>query len=118
MALAKPQGQGILEEPMIVEMRTYTLRAGEMANYLKLYEAEGLAAQTRILGRLLGYYSSETGDLNQLIHLWGYEDFTDRQRRRAALYDDPDWLAYVPKIFPLIISQESRILSPTRFSPA
>lgn len=102
---------------MIVEMRTYTLRPGEVANYLRLYEAEGLATQTRILGRLLGYYSSETGDVNQVVHLWAYEDLADRQRRRAALFADPDWLAYIPKIVPLLVSQESKILNPARFSP-
>ena len=103
---------------MIVEMRTYTLKVGQVGNYLKLYEAEGLATQTRILGRLLGYYASETGDVNQVIHLWAYEDLADRQRRRAALFADPAWLAYIPKIVELIVTQESKILNPARFSPS
>jgi hypothetical protein len=102
---------------MIVEQRTYTLRPGEVTNYLRLYEAEGLAVQTRILGRLVGYYTSETGDVNQLVHLWAYDDMADRQRRRAALFADPVWLAYVPKVMQLILTQESKILLPTRFSP-
>jgi hypothetical protein len=102
---------------MIVEMRTYTLRPGEVGNYLRLYEAEGLATQTRILGRLLGYYSSETGDVNQVVHLWAYEDFAERQQRRAALFADPTWLAYIPKIVGMIVTQESKILNPARFSP-
>ena len=103
---------------MIVEMRTYTLKPGQVGNYLKLYEAEGLETQTRILGRLLGYYASETGDVNQVIHLWAYDDLADRQRRRAALFADPVWLAYIPKIVELIVTQESKILNPARFSPA
>ena len=102
---------------MIVEMRTYTLKVGQVGNYLKLYEAEGLETQTRILGRLLGYYASETGDVNQVIHLWAYDDLADRQRRRAALFADPVWLAYIPKIVDLIATQESKILNPARFSP-
>jgi hypothetical protein len=102
---------------MIVEMRTYTLHPGQVASYLRLYEAEGLATQSRILGRLLGYYSSETGDVNQVVHLWGYDDFADRQKRRAALFADPTWLAYLPKIVPMIITQESKILNPAKFSP-
>lgn len=102
---------------MIVEMRTYTLKVGETARYLRLYEAEGLAVQTRILGRLFGYFTSETGDVNQLIHMWAYEDLAERQKRRAALFADPDWLAYIPKVTALIERQESKILNPTRFSP-
>jgi len=102
---------------MIVEMRTYTLHPGQVANYLKLYEAEGLATQSRILGRLLGYYASETGDVNQVIHLWAYDDFADRKARRAALFADPTWLAYIPKIVGMIVTQESKILNPASFSP-
>ena len=102
---------------MIVEMRTYTLHPGQSANYLRLYEAEGLATQTRILGKLVGYYSSETGDVNQVIHLWAYDDFAERQKRRAALWAEPVWLAYVPKVGPLIVSQQSKILNPASFSP-
>ena len=66
---------------------------------------------------MVGYYSSETGDVNQVIHLWAYDDLADRQRRRAALFADPVWLAYIPKIVDLIATQESKILNPARFSP-
>ena len=103
---------------MIVEQRTYTLHPGKVGPYLKLYEAEGFATQSRILGRLLGYYSSETGDVNQVIHLWAYDSFQDRLARRAALFADPGWLAYIPKIVPMLVSQESKILNPAPFSPA
>ena len=34
---------------MYVEKRTYTLHPGTTQQYLKLYEQEGLAVQTRIL---------------------------------------------------------------------
>jgi hypothetical protein len=103
---------------MIVEMRTYTLHPGQVANYLRLYAAEGLATQTRILGRLIGYYSTEIGNVNQVVHLWGYDSFEERMKRRAALFTDPAWLTYIPKITPMIVTQESKILNPAPFSPA
>jgi len=102
---------------MIVEMRTYALHPGQVANYLRLYEAEGLETQSRILGRLLGYYSTEIGDVNQVVHLWAYDNFEERTKRRAALFADPVWLAYIPKIVGMIVAQESKILNPARFSP-
>ena len=102
---------------MIVEQRTYTLHIGKVAEYLRLYEAEGMETQKRILGRMVGYYSCESGDVNQVIHLWGYDDLNDRAQRRAALFQDPTWLAYIPRIMPLIITQEARFLTPARFSP-
>ena len=102
---------------MIVEMRTYTLHPGKVGPYLALYEAEGLETQTRILGKLVGYYSTEVGDVNQVVHLWAYESFDERLKRRAALFADPKWLAYIPKIVGMLVSQESKILNPARFSP-
>ena len=44
---------------MIVEQRTYTLEIGAAPKYLELYEAEGLAIQRKILGRMVGYFSSD-----------------------------------------------------------
>ena len=102
---------------MIVEMRTYLLQPGTVPLYFKLYQAEGLETQTRILGRLLGYYATEVGPLNQVVHLWGYDSFEERMKRRSALFADAGWLAYIAKVTPYIISQESRIMNPAPFSP-
>ncbi len=102
---------------MIVEMRTYTFLPGKVQEYLRLYEEEGMPIQRSILGNMLGYFTTEIGPLNQVIHLWGYESLEDRSRRRAELQAHSGWQAYVAKIRPLLQAQESRILLPTRFSP-
>lgn len=100
---------------MIVEMRTYTLAAGSTPRYFALYAEKGLEPQTRILGRLVGYYAVEVGGLNQVCHLWAYDSFEDRQRRRADLWADADWLAYVREVGPLVLKQENQILTPAPF---
>lgn len=101
---------------MIVEMREYTLAPGKVPEYFTLYEAEGMAIQREILGRNLGYYSTEIGpSLNQIVHLWAYASFDDRVARRKQLQADPDWQAYVQKIRPMIVAQTSRILNPAPF---
>lgn len=100
---------------MLVEQRTYTTQPGKVREYLALYEAEGLPIQLRILGRLVGYYRSEIGSLNQVVHMWAYTDLLEREQRRAALLADPDFMAYVRKMLPLLVSQESRILAPAPF---
>jgi hypothetical protein len=100
---------------MIVEERIYTLHIGQVPTYLKLYEAEGLAVQTRILGNLLGYYQVEFGPQNQIVHLWSYPDLADRTIRRKALAGDSDWQAYVKKIRPLVRYQENKLLIPAPF---
>ena len=102
---------------MIVEERIYSLTIGAVPIYLNLYEAEGLAIQRPILGRLVGYFSTEIGALHQIVHLWAYKDFAERTERRARLVSDPRWTEYVKKIRPLQISQENKILVPAQFSP-
>ncbi|MEM6635570.1 MAG: NIPSNAP family protein [Pseudomonadota bacterium] len=102
---------------MIVEERIYQLKIGAAAEYIRLYEEEGLAIQRPILGRLVGYFSSEIGPLNEIVHLWAYKDMQERAERRARLTDDPRWKAYVQKIRPLQISQQNKILIPASFSP-
>jgi len=102
---------------MIIEERIYTLHCGKAPQYLKTYEAEGFAIQRPILGHLVGYFTTEVGPLNQLVHLWAYESLADRAARRARLLADPAWQAYIAKVQPLVLSQENKLLVPARFSP-
>ena len=103
---------------MFVEERMYTLHPGKVPEYLKLYVEEGMAIQTRILPAMVGYYQTEIGTLNMVVHMWAYEDMKQRTELRAKMAADPGWQAYVAKIRPLIITQESRILVPTPFFKA
>ena len=66
---------------------------------------------------MIGYFSSEIGELNLIVHLWGYESLDERARRRAELLAHPGWQAYTAKVRPLIRSQKNRILVPAPFSP-
>jgi hypothetical protein len=103
---------------MIVEERIYTLHPGQAPEYLRLYEAEGLEIQRAILGRMVGYFSTEVGPLNQIVHLWAYRDLDERTERRAKLAADPGWQTYVTKIRQLIVHQENKLLVAAPFSPA
>lgn len=101
---------------MIVEMRTYVLHPGQQGAFVSLMGDEGIAIERRILGRMLGFYTCEIGALNQVVHLWGYDSFEDRQQRRARLAASPEWAAFVPKVLPLIRDMENRILQPAPFA--
>ena len=102
---------------MIIEQRTYMLRTGSVAEYLRKYQEEGLAIQRPILGHLVGYFYTDIGPLNQIVHMWAYDDLADRARRRAMLTADPAWRTFFAKIQSYFLSQESKILIPAPFSP-
>ena len=103
---------------MIIEERIYTLyAAASLKDFLHIYETEGLVVQKPILGGFLGYFTSAFGTLNQVVHWWCYKDLNDRHARRARLHEDPQWLAVLPKLRPMLQGMESRILEPVYFSP-
>ncbi|WP_168787957.1 NIPSNAP family protein [Paraburkholderia aromaticivorans] len=101
---------------MIVEERIYTVLPGKMKAFLTLVEHEGLPIQRPYLGEPLGYFTTETGELNQVVHWWGYESMADREQRRAQLSADPGWIEFAPKVLSLLARMENRILLPTAFS--
>lgn len=100
---------------MFVDERIYTLHAGKVPVFLKLYEEEGMEVQTRILGRMVGYYYTEFGPLNQIVHMWAYESFEDRQRRRTELLASAEWKSYAAKMQPLVHHVENKLLMPAKF---
>jgi hypothetical protein len=103
---------------VVVEERTYVLHtAASLQDYLTIYETEGLPVQKPILGGFLGYFTTEFGTQNQLVHLWSYSDLEDRRRRRAELAKNARWQGCLQKIRPMILTMENRIMYPTRFSP-
>jgi hypothetical protein len=102
---------------MIVEERIYTLYLGKVPEYVKLMDSEGIAIQEPILGHLFGYFSTEFGPLNQVIHMWAYESMEERAKRRAALMQNEKWLSFLTRLRPLIERQENKLLIPMPFSP-
>ncbi|MSO76750.1 MAG: NIPSNAP family protein [Alphaproteobacteria bacterium] len=104
---------------MLVDHRTYTTRPGMLPAFVKLYEEVALPVQKRHLGTLLGYFTVESGPLNQVVFMWGYADAGDRERRRVAMEADPDWAEYRRQGAALgaLVHQETKLLRPTAFSP-
>jgi len=104
---------------VIVDLRTYTMVPGRLRAFLDMYEAEALPIQMRHLGKPIGYFTTEIGTQNQVVHLWGYESMADRERRRGAMETDPAWTAYRQKSAAAgnVQYQENKILKSVSFSP-
>jgi NIPSNAP len=102
---------------VIVEQRDYHVYTGKLNELVGLYESEGIALQQRHLGTLVGAFTTDVGSLSTYTHIWAYEDYADRERRRAELQSDDEWRDFLGRIQPLIHTQQNRILIPTSFSP-
>ncbi|MBV9218140.1 MAG: NIPSNAP family protein [Methylobacteriaceae bacterium] len=98
-----------------VEMRTYQSHTGVLEEFLRIYEAEGLPVQLGHLGNCVGYFRSLDGRVDEIVHLWGYADLNERTKRRAALFSDPKFKAFLVKGVPNFANQENMILRPTPF---
>ena len=104
---------------MVVDHRTYTLKPGMVGKWLKKFEADGLPLQEKHLGTLLGFFTTECGNLHQVVFMWRYESMADREERRAALDANPDWQQFISEVWDMdaIQSQEIKFLKPVSFSP-
>jgi hypothetical protein len=103
---------------MIHELRRYTIKPGKTAEYLEHAAAIGRPVRGDRFGKLLGYWSTELGPLNQAVHLWEYADLAARAAARAGLAKDERWVKeYLPVSGPLLEAQENLILAPFDWAP-
>jgi NIPSNAP len=102
---------------LIVEERTYHVFTGKLPEVVRMYAEEGTAIQQEHLGNLVGAYTVDVGDVSSIVHLWGYDSYAERERRRALLQADQRWKDFLPRLQPMIHTQRTRILLPTSYSP-
>jgi NIPSNAP len=98
---------------MIYEVRTYTLRAGSVPEFEERYEKR-LPARLRH-SKLSAFWHTDFGPLNQVIHVYPYDDLGQRAAVREALANDAERNA-LPSGQDLIVEQESEIVIPAPFT--
>ena len=73
--------------------------------------------QAKHLGHLVGYFTTEVGNVNEIVHIWADQDLADRTKRRAAMAAAPAWQSYLQKSRDFMKAMNNKILMPTSFSP-
>jgi len=97
---------------MIYEIRTYTLMPGSVAEFEKRFES---ALPSRLqYSELAAFWHTEFGPLNEVIHVWPYDDLAHQTAVRRRLAEDPGW---PPKSADLILTMQSEIFTPAAYSP-
>ena len=96
---------------MIYEMRTYTLLPGKQPDVAKNSGTIARDIRGDNYGKLEGYWLTEIGPLNQVMHLWSYEDLNERQRLRGELGKNKRWVEeYLPLIRGALVRQDIRLM--------
>ena len=102
----------------IYELRTYTFQVGKLAEAVGLYENQGWPALEGGFGdKLVGYFTGDLGAMNQLVHLWKFDDDADRRDFWARLYAHAPFQAFAAQLRPLILKQENKILMASPWGP-
>ena len=98
---------------MIHELRIYTGKPGAAPEMAKNSGTVARDIRGDNYGRLEGYWLTEIGALNQVVHLWSYSDLNERARLRAELSKNERWTKeYLPLIRPLLVRQDIRLMNP------
>lgn len=105
--------------PTIYEKRTYCVTVGQMSEVIRLYSSQGWPALEKggFSKNLVGYFTSDTGELHQLIHLWRFESDEARRAFWKRLFDDQDFMAFAKQIRPLIKTQSNQLLLGAPWGP-
>ena len=95
---------------MIYEVRTYQLKPGSVPECEKRF-AEVISHREKY-SPLGAFWHTELGPLNQIIHVWPYENLQQRTELRGQAMKDPNW---PPKVGEFIVNMESEIFIPAPF---
>ena len=94
---------------MIYEIRTYTLHPGKVRDYEAKF-ADSYPVRAKY-SPLYGFWHTEIGPLNQVVHIWPYENLQHRADVRAESAKDPSG-KWPPNANEFAMYQENDILVP------
>jgi len=101
----------------IYELRTYTLYVATRAKALETYKTKVWPVVQKYEANLVGYFIGDIGALNELIHIWKFEDDNDRRAFWGRLMADEEFLEVVAEMRPMIQKQESKLLLEAPWGP-
>ena len=103
---------------MIYDFREYTLIPGATADYMAAVKEMALPIRQRYGVKLAGWYYSDVGELNKVVHIWAFRDHAHMKEAKAQVAADPDWTGkYIPRVSGLIQSQKTYLMLSPDFAP-
>ncbi len=99
----------------VYELRAYRLHVGRAREWVGHFTAALPVRQK--YSKIVGLWTTEVATLNQVVHLWAYNDLNHRAEVRSKTVQDPEWQVFLKKGAPLLAHMESIVLTPTEVSP-
>jgi hypothetical protein len=99
-----------MEDAMILEIRTNTLKPGTMGKATDIF-AERVPPRLKV-SPLAGFFQAEVGPLNQIHMLWPYADLAERERCRAVKVE-----GYPPPMNQWSVELDIKVFNAAPFSP-
>jgi hypothetical protein len=111
------QGKGV-QNMAVYDFRQYTLKPGATPEYMAAVRELALPIRQKYGIKLAGWYYSDVGELNQVVHIWAYQDYDHLKEAKAKVAADPDWSQkYVPRVHGLIVAQKTYLMLSPDFAP-
>ena len=104
---------------MIYDMRTYDIAMGKTPEYMAAVREIALPVRESYGVKLAGWYYTDIGALNKVVHIWAYRDFAHFEEAREAFRTDERWINdYVPRVKGIVLRQENQIMRASDFFEA
>ena len=101
----------------IFELRTYTLHVGKLSTAIEIYQDLGWPALQKYKKNIIRYYIGDVGALNQIIHIWQFEDDNARRELWKIIYKDKDFIKFATEFRPLVLTQENKLMTAAPWTP-
>ena len=101
----------------IFELRTYTLHVGKLGQAIQIYNELGWPALKKYNENIVKYFIGDVGALNQIIHVWQFEDDNNRRELWKTIYADKDFIKFASEFRPLVLSQENKLMTAAPWTP-
>lgn len=90
----------------VYEVRTYNVKPEGMKPFMDMCKKH--FHQRMSYSKLVGFWSSEVGGINDVVHVWEYDSLSHRAFVRAALAEDTVYLTeFYSHILPLLLRMDN-----------
>ncbi len=101
---------------MIYMLVTLQVQRGKMKEWTELFEKHFLPATQRHGQKLLGAWKTTIGTYDEITDLYAFESWSEFERIRKALFQDPEVQKYLPQLNAICGYEISKVMEPLAYS--